>query len=166
MYITYISTLILASIVIFIAYKITQKMNKKDNEGFSFKQGLDLTGLPIITVKIDNKKLNFLLDTGSNQSLIDVSEIVNLKHQIVAPEGSTMKMNGEIEDTMTVLVDLEYGFTLYEEVELVVMDLSYSFNEVKRQDGVQLHGIIGSNFFDKYDYILDYKEYLAYPKNI
>lgn len=165
MYIVYISTIILTSIVIFIAYKITQKMNKQDNEGFSFKQGLDLTGLPIITVKIDNKKLNFLLDTGSNQSLIDMSEIVNLKHQIVSTEGSTMKMNGEIEDTMNVLVDLEYNDSIYEEVELVVMDLSFSFNEVKKQDGVQLHGIIGSNFFDKYNYILDYKEYLAYPKN-
>lgn len=165
MYIVYISTIILTSIVIFIAYKITQKMNKQDTEGFSFKQGLDLTGLPIITVKIDNKKLNFLLDTGSNQSLINMSEIVNLKHRIISPEGSTMKMNGDIEDTMNVLVDLEYGLTIYEEVELVVMDLSYSFNEVKKQDGVQLHGIIGSDFFDKYNYILDYKEYLAYPKN-
>ena len=74
-------------------------------------------------------------------------------------------MNGEFEETMLIKVDIEYGNILYEEVELTVMDLSYSFNEVKKQDGVQLHGILGSDFFTKYEYILDFIDFIAYPKN-
>ena len=37
----------------------------------SFREALDLVGLPIVTFYQGDKKLNFLLDTGANLSVIN-----------------------------------------------------------------------------------------------
>ena len=50
------------------------KKHKKIN--ISFREAIDLVGLPIITFYNEGKKFNFLLDTGATISVID-SNILN-----------------------------------------------------------------------------------------
>lgn len=45
-----------------------------------------------------------------------------------------------------------------------VHDLDAAFGVVKQESGVQLHGILGSKFFEKYKYVIDYKDCIAYIK--
>lgn len=52
----------------------------------SLSYGLTQTGLPTIPVEVNNKKLCFILDTGSTCSLID-STVVEYFKDIVEPVG-------------------------------------------------------------------------------
>ena len=45
-----------------------------------------------------------------------------------------------------------------------VVDLSPTFNTIKEQTGVIIHGILGSCFFREYKYILDFNNLVAYSK--
>lgn len=47
----------------------------------SFKESMDLVELPIITFYNNGKKLNFLLDTGANNSIINKSVIKDLDYK-------------------------------------------------------------------------------------
>ena len=50
------------------------------------------------------------------------------------------------------------------EEEFSITDLDGAFDIIKKENGVQIHGILGSKFFEKYKYILDFKELIAYIK--
>ena len=54
-----------------IIYWITKDTNKRINSYMSFRESMDLTELPVVTFYQGDKKINFLLDTGSNNSLIN-----------------------------------------------------------------------------------------------
>ena len=45
-----------------------------------------------------------------------------------------------------------------------IVNLDTAFKDVKDQSGVQLHGILGNDFFTKYKYVLDFVELIAYNK--
>ena len=48
--------------------------------------------------------------------------------------------------------------------EYVIADMSAPFNDIKRETGVTLHGIIGTKFFAKYNYVIDFEKLVAYSK--
>ena len=58
-------------------------------------------------------------------------------------------------------LDIKYKDLSFTE-EFVVSDLDTVFSEVKKNTGVQIHGILGSKFFEKYKYIIDFKELTAH----
>ena len=71
-------------ILIFILYIIkkeyTVTRNKKEQIKMSFKEAMDLVGLPVITFCNSNVKLNFLLATGSDKSYINKSFLSFLEY--------------------------------------------------------------------------------------
>ena len=40
--------------------------------------------------------------------------------------------------------------------------LENAFSTIEQESGIKLHGILGNRFFEKYRYILDFKELIAY----
>ena len=48
--------------------------------------------------------------------------------------------------------------------DFCITDLTQAFDNVKKESGVQIHGILGSLFFQKYKYILDFGSLIAYSK--
>ena len=40
-----------------------------------------------------------------------------------------------------------------------------SFDEIKTESGVQIHGILGSQFFVKHEWIIDFEKQSVYMKN-
>ena len=69
--------LITFTIVVFVALIVNAVEDHKRNgePHMSFKESMDLVELPIITFYNNGKKLNFLLDTGANNSIINLSLI-------------------------------------------------------------------------------------------
>lgn len=129
--------------------------NKRKN--ISFKEAIDLTGFPIVTFTSNNHKFNFLVDTGSNCSVIH-SKCVK-------------KLNGEYTGEATTLagldgIDREVRFFkakfIYDNKELIEnfqeTDLSKPFESIKKEMGVTLHGILGNSFFTKYKSIIDFNK--------
>ena len=133
----------------------------------SLKESLDLTGIPIVTFTQENVKYNFLLDTGSDISYIN-SKIVD--NSAIKYEATDYKVAGFISagglsssDIKIIDIPFEYKRTSFKE-SFAVLDLTESFAQIKEENGVTLHGILGNTFFTKYGYILDFKELKFYTK--
>ena len=52
-------------------------IHPKSYNKISFKETLDLTDLPIVTFEQNGNKINFLLDTGANRSVINKAILSN-----------------------------------------------------------------------------------------
>lgn len=153
------SVLLLAMFAGFIGNKISL-VNKKQ---VSFKEALDLTGIPVVTFKQGKNKINLLLDTGSSKSVILPSVLNVFKHEKLNEGGTVYGMEGNIIETVFVSIDFILNNTNYSE-KFQVVDMSSAFNSLKQDTGVTIHGILGNSFFEKYGYVIDYKDYIAYTK--
>lgn len=126
----------------------------------SFKESMDLVELPVITFYSNNKKLNFLLDTGSDNSYINKSAMKGLEYHECG-NTSVIGMEGNKADITLCTMSLKYKDHIFTD-NFGVLDLNDAFHIVKQESGVTIHGILGSKFFQKYKYILDFKKLAAY----
>lgn len=157
-----VGVVILVLVVAFIANTIDD-IRKRNNSKISFKEAMDLVELPVVTFYNSNTKLNFLLDTGSNVSYINSSIIPLLVHEKIDKEMDTIGIEGNKVSNQFCKMSVTYKNQIFEE-EFSIADLDEAFGVVKQESGVQIHGILGSKFFEKYKYILDFKELTAYIK--
>ena len=166
MYVNIIISSIIALIAVILLAEDRIRRARERKHSMSFMEGLDLTGFPIVTMMNNGMKLNFVLDTGSVHSLINQSVISDLDYKntsyVVTISGID---NASREDEKTVRMKLLYKDKVTEGM-FVVTDLSGVFDTVKKETGVQLHGLLGSEFFKENKYIIDYKEMVAYSKKI
>ena len=130
----------------------------------SFKEALDLTGLPIVTFKQEENKINLLLDTGSSKSVILPSVLNVFKHEKLNEGGTVYGMEGNIIETVFVSMNFILNNNNNYSEKFQVVDMSSAFNSLKQDTGVTIHGILGNSFFEKYGYVIDYKDFIAYAK--
>lgn len=140
-----------------------QKIFKHKDKGMSFRQGYYLTELPVCTFFQGNKKINFLLDTGSNNNLIDKHILPKINHKELQGNTHLYGLEGNTQVIPVCSITISYEEKDFEDA-FMVADLSSVFSRIKQESGVNLHGIIGSNFFHKYQYVLDFKTLIAYSK--
>lgn len=127
-----------------------------------FKESMDLINLPVVTFMNNNNKLHFLLDTGSDDSFITSSVINLLNIKSSSNRVSNIQTgNGTISGMGMVTLDISYLDSSYENT-FIVSDLDASFKSITDTRGIQIHGIIGSLFFRRYGYKLDFKKLAAY----
>ena len=139
------------------------QINKKNKSKISFKESMDLTELPVITFVNNNVKLNFLLDTGSNNSLINKSILNMLDYKELNGTSNLIGVEGNNIKNSICEMKIEYKDYVFD-TTFNIADLDTPFNVIKQEDGVQLHGILGSLFFQKYKYVLDFQSLIAYMK--
>lgn len=156
-----VNLVLIAILIICIALYIIYAKNKVDI--ISFKESIDLANLPIITFYIDKNKYNFLLDTGASISLINKKIIKDLPHTSNGASSVLFGMEGNPVTVECVNITLYYKDNMYIDTFQVV-DLEAAFTNVKNNYGVTLHGVVGSLFFQKYKYILDFNKLIAYSK--
>lgn len=142
------------------------KKHRKNSTTISFKESLDLTEMPIVTFTHNGNKLNFLLDTGSNHNLIDESAADLLK--ISAGEmvmHTSVNAGGKEKAEPRPKVEMTVGYkdNVFTD-SFYIIDMAEPFNEIKKESGVTVHGIIGNAFMSKYKYVLDFDEMIAYYK--
>lgn len=134
---------------------------QKEKTKISFKEGLDLTELPIVTFYQGDKKLHFLLDTGSNISYINESVLNSIEAEDLKESSSTFGVEGSGIQTHHYSIKIGYRDQEFVE-EFGAVDLNSAFKAIEAESGIKLHGIIGNRFFEKYKYILDFRELIAY----
>lgn len=157
-----IGVVILVLAVVIIANTINSR-RKRNNSKISFKEAMDLVELPVVTFYNGNRKLNFLLDTGSNVSYINSSIISLLDHEKTGKKMDTIGIEGNKVSNQFCKMSMTYKNQVFEE-EFSIADLDEAFSVVKQESGVQIHGILGSKFFERYKYVLDFKELIAYVR--
>lgn len=142
----------------YIQYK---KLNEKK---LSFFESLQLAGLPVITMTSNNVSVNLLLDTGSNKSFLDSRIIQALdKKKIKGKKAYVTGINNNPSETQVYHVVLNYKDNTFEN-DFQAFSFEKTMDHLKKSTGVRIDGIIGSDFLSKYNYILDYEEYVAYNK--
>lgn len=129
----------------------------------SFREAMDLCNLPIVTFYMDEKKFNFILDTGADTNVIDCNAIKGMKVPIVA-KTQIMGMEGNYTDVIKTRLTLKYKEGNYTD-DFIVHDMSAAFGNIKKESGVNVHGIVSSHFFRKYEYMLDFQKLIAYSKS-
>lgn len=137
-------------------------VRKKSSE-ISFREAMDLAELPVITFYNGDKKINFLLDTGSNISYLNESIVSSLVTESTGEESNIIGIEGNKVNCKICKMIIRRKNQEFEE-EFSTADLDKAFSIVKKESGVQIHGILGSRFFEKYKYVLDFKDYIAYVR--
>lgn len=143
--------------------KLINKFCKNSKSIFSFRQSVELAGLPCITFYQGNAKFNFLLDSGSTDSIIDSNVLNRVKHNMVADNNILSGLEGIEKKVDICHIELEYQNNTYD-ADFLISNMQGIFSSIKKQSGVTLHGILGVQFFNKYKYVLDFDEMIAYNK--
>lgn len=134
---------------------------QKKRENISFKEAMDLVELPIITFYNKDKKLNFLLDTGSDLSYINKSILPSLEYIEINESRNIISVGGNSQSLGCCNMTVTYKSQKFID-RFYISDLDEAFGAIKAETGVQIHGILGSKFFVKYKYVLDFKDLIAY----
>jgi hypothetical protein len=125
---------------------------------------MDLVSLPVITFKNKGRKLNLLLDTGSNNSVLNERELEGCVYTDTNAVGTLSGLEGEKRQVNYVTMELEYLDNKFI-TNFQITDMSKALDTIKQESGVMIHGILGNAFFEKYKYIIDFEKLIAYSKN-
>lgn len=144
-------------------YLCEDKIRKANNRKMSFRESMDLAEMPVVTFYQGDKKFNFLLDTGSNYSHISKEAAKEIQGETMDAKAKVSGI-GEGETSAVCRTTLSYKGANYD-IDLCVTDhLTDAFASIKAETGVQVHGLIGNQFFQKHRYVLDFEELVAYSK--
>lgn len=136
---------------------------KKNKSKMSFRESMDLTSLAVVTFLNDGKKLNFLLDTGSDNSIINEAILDDVWYELSDKVIDVHGMEGNPLECKHCIMELTYKDIKFN-IEPSIVDLSDIVGTIKQTSGVSIHGILGSNFMREYKYILDFVTLEAYIK--
>lgn len=153
--------LLLSACIIMLWHIHTEKRINRTK--MSFKESLDLIGLPIVTFYQGDRKFHFLLDSGATNNCINTKFLDIMEYSDTDKKSSVYGMEGNTVNTGIVNIDLYYKGNHFSD-EFISIDISKAFDEVKRECNIEITGILGSEFLSKYKYILDYKDNIAYMK--
>ena len=137
---------------------------QKKRENMSFREAMDLVELPVVTFYNKDTKLNFLLDTGSDLSHINKSILPSLEYKEIDESRNIISVGGNSQSLRCCDMTVTYKSQKFID-RFCVSDLDEAFGAIKAETGVQIHGILGSKFFTKYKYTLDFESLIAYSKS-
>ena len=129
----------------------------------SFQNSIDLAGLPVVIFRQGDKKINLLLDTGSNNCIIDSTFLKTIDHTMLDQETQVSGLEGITQKAGVCTIKMSYKGKDYE-YPYIVKDMHAVFNDIKESTGVAVHGMLGSKFFEEFKYVLDFDELIAYSK--
>lgn len=155
-----VERIIICVLLAFAIGKIIFDATRAPKNKMSFKEALDLSGLPVVTFISNGVKLNFMLDTGSNASYINKSVLPLLEYTEHNIQDEVMGATGNAFVTF-VKFPIQYK-DLTIEALFGAMDLDAQFSEIKADTGVTVHGILGTDVFQLCNYVFDFKDYIAY----
>ena len=143
-------------------------MNKNDNISLfavSFSQGFISPNIPIATFQQGNKDIVFLLDTGSDNNVINKEALEYVEHEMYDTSDRVTTLSGV--NGTTQVEHCSIKFSCEDEsykADFLVADLSEALNTIKKGHCITIHGILGSKFLRNHNVILDFKNLTAYSK--
>lgn len=153
--------LLLVGIACIVAHFVDLYRSKNSYDRMSFRETMDLTGLPIVTFRQGENKFNFVLDTGAYSSIIDSRVLDKLQYTELEGKSVGYGIDGKEHHMDRVGIVLTYKDKDYSDA-FRVLDMTASFDALKRDYGVTVHGLLSSSFFERYKYVLNYNELVAY----
>jgi predicted aspartyl protease len=137
--------------------------NNKTFLSLSFSKGFTCPNIPIATFTQGDKELNFILDTGSDDNVINKEALKDIKHEMIEHKGTLAGVGGVFEvEACTISFQLEgENFS----AKFIVADhLKEAFDDIRKAHAIPLHGMIGSKFLMENHIVLDFTNFIAYNK--
>ena len=113
------------------------------------------TGHITATFKVNGKPCVFLVDTGGGGTLIDMSKKNKYgleaagKHDYAAGIGSVSSL-------VRTTAILQVNGKEFKSDDLFMMDISYLNAEFRKTKGIQVDGVLGTDFLERHKAIIDY----------
>lgn len=138
---------------------------KKENISLfavSFSQGFISPNIPIASFKQGDKDLVFLLDTGSDNNVLNKDSLDYIDHEIIESNDIThlSGVNGST-PVQHCMIDFSCEDEHYR-AKFLIADLSEAMESIRKKHCITIHGILGSNFLRQHNVILDFKNLTAY----
>lgn len=134
----------------------------------SLSNTLKSIGIPAIPVKLFNsdREVLMIVDTGADISIMDMSVYENYKEFMTEVKGmsSVVTAGSSVNEGFKAKFDLFCGDLRYREM-FVCMDCSCGFSRIKEETGVQLHGILGTDFMRRHQWIIDFEREIIVMKS-
>lgn len=151
---------ILANIV-----NLTEAKYRRINSSCCFEDSIIDVKLPIIPIKVGNKRMNFVVDSGSDLNHINKNDLKKVKHTMLEKYSELYGKEGN--KVLVPYCSLNLVYTKdckFNDVEFLVTDLSGAFDNMEKEHNIKVHGIIGSQFLRDMGFVIDYAESTIYLK--
>lgn len=150
----------------------TIKNNINTNYRYSinlYKEGFDKTSFPLIKLRIRNKYRYFLIDTGANINLISKTAYKSIvgKGQVKLVDSNVVSGMGTTEttDAVPVIEDtISVGRDKFVEHFTISDDWDFARKQISDVAEVDIVGILGSKFFKRAKWVLDFEELVIWVK--
>jgi predicted aspartyl protease len=140
------------------------KMVKKNGDKLEFNNDYNNHKIPVIKLCFEGEKYNFLIDTGADVNLLNKSVF----NEITKGNVETLT-NGMIQTASSEVksekADLSFKYINKQFTEnFVLFDLDVAFKNMLIDRNIQLHGVLGSEFFKKHRWSVDFDNMVIWTK--
>lgn len=136
--------------------------NNKTFLAVSFSKGFVSPNIPIATFQQGDTELNFIIDTGSDNNIIDSNMLPNLKCEMIDNRMYLTGLGGsqEVEMCNITFSFEDESFT----APFLISDMKEAFTIIRKCHAIPIHGMLGSKFLMENNLILDFNKMVAYNK--
>lgn len=159
-----------SGLIVGIALRKKHTLTDEERAEISIRESIYYTKMPLLPIELENnQRVNFILDSASNVSHINESDLALFDYEHTQETQSIMGIEGNLQDVDKVLLKFSYKSNNFE-AEACKSDLSKTFNnfsaEIKRLYGtdIKVVGLLGNDFLTKYGYVLDFNDLIVYKK--
>ena len=126
-------------------------------------KGFSSPNIPFATFHQGDVDLNFIIDTGSDDNVIDQRILKRLNYDKTDYEGTLAGVGGiqKVEGcTLTFQHEDEFFTTKF----LASDSIKEAFDMMQKEYGIQFHGMLGSVFLQQFKIVLDFTTMVAYNR--
>lgn len=129
---------------------------------FPLTFGLQKTGLPLIITSGKLKNLCFLIDTGATHNILFnyVYEHFKDEFRLLGGKQNVMGIEGHYEETSIIEATFNFEGTDYTST-FSVLDATDAIMQVQEETGVQIHGVLGTQFLTENKWIVDFDKLIV-----
>ena len=107
------------------------------------------------TIKVNGKPCVFLVDTGGGGTLIDMSKKDKYGLEVLEKRDYAAGI-GSVRSLVRTSATLQIGGKDFKSEDLFLMDISYLNAEFRKTKGRQVDGVLGTDFLERHQAIIDY----------
>lgn len=116
---------------------------------------------PIVQANINGKKGFFLVDTGSDISIINTTDLKKYKLEVTKTYGDQRRaigFNGEKESVLKIKnAEVVFG-DRYDHTEFYSLNISELIKTIEAKTNIKINGIMGTDLLTKYNCVIDYNQ--------
>lgn len=141
-------------------YLVGYLNKEKPNYSFSFEDTLDVHKVPIVSFEHNGKTVNFIIDSGASQSLINTKSIKQFDYKLIENASSSVYgVDGNRVKAALAHVELTKEKHKFKEV-FQIMSIP-GLDNMNQKSDIEIHGILGSSFLKRYQFLINYKHLRA-----